>query len=181
MLPATLARVPDLALRGALVGWLAATALSQHPNRQFDRLRKYDRSGVALPNWRFFAPEPCTHDFRVLHRTLAKDGTQSHWQETYTVAPRRMSHMFWFPERRRDKGMNDICNELVRSLQDPELDLSSTPAYRVLRDYVQVTLAAETDSFRGFQFLVVADSGYDEDDETHYVFASKFEPWVRDE
>lgn len=177
----TASKTMELMVRGGLAAWLAATALSQHPNREFDRCRKLDKSGVAIPNWRFFAPEPCKHDFRVLHRTLCDDGTQTHWQETHSIAERRPSHMIWFPQRRRDKGINDVCNELIKLLQNPEVELATTPAYRVLRDQVRSQIVQDGATPRGFQFLVVTDGGYDEDEEIGYIFASRFEPWTPDE
>lgn len=174
----TVGAFAEVAVRTGLTAWFTVTALSQHPNRQYDRFRKFDRSGVAIPNWRFFAPEPCTHDFRVLHRTLSEDGAQSHWQETHSIQSRRFTHMFWFPERRRDKGMNDICNEMVTLLHMPDLDIAATAPYRVLRDQVAQRVAEDGKRVQGFQFLLLADAGYDEDEETQYIFASKFEPVV---
>ena len=164
-------RAGELALGVAVTGWWVATALSQHPNRSFDRLRRYDRTGIALPNWRFFAPEPATHDFRVLHRYL--------WSESNLISPRAWCQSFWFPTRRRDKAVSDICNELISHLQVPGLELTTTPAYRLLRDFVARRLRSthEGPEPQGFQFLVVSDCGHDEEPEPQYLFASRFEPW----
>lgn len=177
MNPTLVARGVNLAASAVLATWFTATTLSQHPNRQFDRLRKYDKTGVAIPNWRFFAPEPCTHDFRILHRMLGTDGAQTQWRETHEIADRRAHQMIWYPTRRRDKAVNDICNELVSLLREPGLDLTVTPAYRVLRNHVDEQIRRSGARPRGFQFLVVADPGHDEDDETKLIFASRFEEW----
>jgi hypothetical protein len=177
--PRTVERAGELAFAAGVTGWWVATALSQHPNRAFDRLRRYDRTGIALPNWRFFAPEPATHDFRVLHRYLCQDGTQTPWAESNLISPRAWRQSFWFPSRRRDKAVSDICNELIGHMQVPGLELTTTPAYRILRDFVarRLTLAHQGPDPQGFQFLVVSDCGHDEEPEPQYLFASRFEPW----
>lgn len=173
-------RTAETGVAAALTGWLVATALSQHPNRSFDRLRALDRTGVAIPNWRFFAPEPATHDFRVLHRYLDAAGVESEWFESTAISPRAWTQSFWFPARRRDKAMSDICNEIIGHLRVPGQDLTVTPAYRMLRDLVAARLreAQQGPDPEGFQFLVVSDCGHDADDEPRYLFASRFEPWA---
>lgn len=171
--------VAELTVAATLAGWLIATAVSQHPNRAFDRLRRYDSTGIALPNWRFFAPEPAIHDFRVLHRVLGVDGEPSLWAETNVIHPRAWRQSFWFPARRADKAMSDICNELIGHLAVPGQDVTVTPAYRMLRDFVARRLSEDHDGAppKGYQFLVVSDCGHDEDEEPRYLFASRFEPW----
>jgi hypothetical protein len=168
------------AVAGTLTAWVVATGLSQHPSRAFDRYRRYDPSGVLLPNWRFFAPEPAVHDFRLLHRHLGADGTVSPWRETTTLHRRLARQMFWFPDRRRDKAVSDICNEIITQLTGTDVDVSKLPAYRLLRDLVSGIVAAElTEPPQGFQFLVARHGGYDESIEPDYLFASPFEPWSR--
>lgn len=173
-------RIVEGGLAGALTTWLVATALSQHPNRSFDRLRSLDRTGVAIPNWRFFAPEPASHDFRILHRYLRHDGSQTEWFESNVISPRMWRQSFFFPERRRDKAMFDVCNEVLGHLRTPGLDITITPGYRLLRDFVAVRLAEQHTGPdpQGFQFLIVTDSGHDTDDEPTYLFASGFEKWA---
>jgi hypothetical protein len=173
----------DLAVAGALTSWVLVTGLSQHPNRAFDRFRKFDRTATAIPNWRFFAPEPAVHDFRVLHRHLDADGTVSAWRETTVLHRRVARQMVWFPDRRRDKAISDICNEVITQLNSTDLDVTRLPSYRLLRDLVGTVLTAETAGGpppAGFQFLVARNGGYDEDIEPDYLFASPFEKWQPD-
>jgi hypothetical protein len=170
--------VRDLAVAGALTGWVLVTGLSQHPNRAFDRFRKFDRTATAIPNWRFFAPEPAVHDFRVLHRHLGADGVVTPWRETTVLHRRLARQMVWFPDRRRDKAVSDICNEIITQLNSTDLDVTRLPSYRLLRDLVGTVLAAETaggPAASGFQFLVARNGGYDESIEPEYLFASPFE------
>lgn len=170
-------RALELTASAALTGWVAVTALSQHPNRSFDRFRGRHVLSVVVPNWRFFAPEPAMHDFRVLHRFLREDGTQSAWQECTHISPRCWRQTVWFPDRRRDKGLIDAASDLIIHLQVPGLDLTTTPAYRVLRDFVAVRLATSCrdERVQGFQFLLLRHTGHDEEPEPEYLFASRFE------
>jgi hypothetical protein len=167
----------DFLLCSGLTGWLLATTLSQHPNRAFDRFRKYDRTGAMLPNWRFFAPEPAVHDYRVLYRVLHADGEQTTWREATALGDRRLRQALYFPDRRRDKAVSDVCNEMLGYLNTHE-DLTLLPAYRLMRDHVAAVVARDETScgIDGFQFLVVRAAGYD-DDEPEYLFASAFEEW----
>ena len=173
------ARAGELAVAGLLSSWVAATAASQHPNRAFDRLRRYDRTGTVLANWRFFAPEPAKHDFRVLHRVLNADGTETGWAEATSIRARVWQQSLWFPSRRRDKAINDVCNEIIGCLAVPDLDVTVTPGYRILRDLVRARLKSTLagDLPAGFQFLVVIDGGHDEESEPEYLLASRFEEW----
>lgn len=179
----TSGRVADLSVTALLAGWVSVTALSQHPNRIFDRFRRHDALGVAIPNWRFFAPEPAVHDFRILYRYLEADGRQTEWVESTAISPRGWRQAVWFPDRRRDKGLIDICNELITHLKVAGLDLTTTPAYRVLRDFVAVTLADQHvgPPPRGFQFLVLRHTGHDEEPDPEYMFASRFEAFPSSE
>lgn len=176
-------RALELGVAAVLGSWVAVTALSQHPNRTFDRFRRRDPLGVVIPNWRFFAPDPAVHDFRVLHRWLCADGTQTAWREPTVIPGRTWRQAFWFPDRRADKALIDVCGELVTYLQMPGLDLTTTPAYRLLRSFTRSSVAAATADDpagppRGFQFLVLRHTGHDEEPEPDYLFASRFEAWT---
>lgn len=160
-----------------LSGWFLATAASQHPQRTFDRLREYDALGLMLPNWRFFAPEPAQHDFHVLHRVLTAGGEQTPWVETRTISPRRWSQAVWFPDRRREKGISDVINELLKTMTMAGVVLERTVPYELLRDLVEVRVRAEWAGSplpRGFQFLIARHTGHDAEQEPDYLMASPF-------
>ena len=171
--------LPELAACAGLAAWFAATAASQHPHRAFDRFRDYDPMGMLVPNWRFFAPEPAKHDFHVLHRVLTAAGEETPWRETTTITPRSWRHAFWFPDRRRDKAMFDICNELITLMSVPGVELPATAPFHLLRDLVRLKVEEEHregPSPQGFQFLVARHTGHDEEPEPDYLLASPFVP-----
>lgn len=167
----------ELAVAGAIGGWVLATAASQHPHKLFDLLRQRDPTGLGLPNWRFFAPEPAQHDFHLLHRVLRTDGEQTPWIETQPIADRQWSHMVFFADRRREKGMFDVGNEIIQVLTKPELDVTNTVPFELLRNRVEREIAAtEAERPLGFQFLLARSTGHDETGEPDYVLTSPFIP-----
>ncbi|MFE0928931.1 hypothetical protein ACFW4O_33275 [Streptomyces mutabilis] len=158
-----------------LSSWLVMTLLSQHPNRVFDRLRSFDIVGITLPNWRFFAPFPARHDYHVLYRTLSISGEQSKWEQASSITPRTHSHAAWFPKRREEKGIFDLCvaMDAAGNLQDP----TQSPAYCLLRDFVARRIREKDpvgQHLSGFQFLLVQYSGYETSEQPEYIFASPF-------
>ena len=158
-------------------GWLLATAASQHPHRAFDRCRDFDPTGLLVPNWRFFAPEPAKHDFHLLHRVLTADERQTQWQETTPISPRRSVHAVFFPARRREKAMFDICNELIMLMAIPRLDLARTVPFELLRNHVELRVREQhATTPQGFQFLIARHTGHDESEDPDYLLASPFIP-----
>ncbi|CRK56202.1 hypothetical protein [Alloactinosynnema sp. L-07] len=163
------------ALTGALAAWFGVTVLSQHPHQIFDRFRRYDLTGLVIANWRFFAPEPAQHDFHVLHRVLTADGDQTSWSETTRIPRRRLVQALWFPDRRQDKAMFDVCNELIIYLARKDFDITTTAAYQVLRDSVELAVRGEHPvTPKGFQFVIARATGYDDTPEPEYLLVSQF-------
>ncbi|BDH59119.1 hypothetical protein [Tsukamurella sp. PLM1] len=163
-----------------LAGALLVTAAGQHPNRMFDRVRRADRLGILIPNWRFFAPEPARHDFHVVHRVVAADGSVGEWRDTAPSEPRRWRHAVYFPERRRDKALSDICTEVgVRASRG---DVRDATVYRLLREFVRAQvrrdLAAweDGDGAVGLQFAVIRYGGYDDSEEPQHILVSELVP-----
>ena len=176
----TRARVETVAASAAFGSWVLATLASQHPHRAFDGLRRFDPVGLALPNWRFFAPEPAQHDYHVLHRVLRADGTESPWVETTSICMRCWKHVFFFPDRRREKALFDIASELTQLMMDPRIDISRTVPFELLGNAVELhvrsSLGEDEEPPRGYQFLLARHTGHDEAHEPDYLFASPFVP-----
>jgi hypothetical protein len=162
-------------------GWWLASAASQHPLTAFDRLRRYDRLAL-LPNWRFFAPEPAQHDYRVLHRVLTADGGQTAWGATSHITPRSDLHIVWFPGRRREKAVFDVCGVLLERVETGAA-AADLPAYHMLREFVEVAVRREYRDRplpQGYQFLIARHAGYDEEPDPDYLFLSPFIPLGED-
>ncbi len=168
------------ATAAAAVAVILATAFSQHPNRAFDRFRRFDRIGFWLPNWRFFAPEPAMADYHILHRVLDADDDVSPWIETHVIAPRKLSHVLWFPDRRVDKGVFDATSELLGLLPHGEATVLASPAYQLMVGFVRARIDREPHPpLSGFQFLIARAGGYDPEMEPEEMLTSPFVPWER--
>jgi hypothetical protein len=160
-----------------LATWFAITVLSQHPDRSFDKLRRYDPTGTLIPNWRFFAPEPGQSDNHVMHRVLTTDGRQTSWKLTLPFSGRAWKDFFWFPDRRLSKAIFDVSNELTVLIARGGKHLTRAPSYQLLRNFVARAVRAEYSGHpppRGFQFAIVRYTGYDDDHEPEYLLVSPF-------
>ncbi|MBJ7329031.1 MAG: hypothetical protein JHC95_03980 [Solirubrobacteraceae bacterium] len=168
---------PRALIAGAFTAWIGVTAASQHPHRAFDRLRSLDPLGMAVPNWRFFAPEPAQHDYHVLHRVLTATGDQTPWRETTEISPRRTRQVVWFPDRRREKATFDLASELITLMAEPAVDLTQTVPFDLLRARVEQRVRDQSEDGplpQGFQFLLARHTGYDDSGEPDYILASPF-------
>ncbi|NYH80814.1 hypothetical protein FHR84_004182 [Actinopolyspora biskrensis] len=147
----------------ALSVWLLLTLLCQLPYRAFDRLRALDRSGLLIPDWRFFAPEPARHDFRLAYRFAGRDGAWSAWMPEPAARARSAGHAVWFPRRREDKALFDVCSELLGAVEHGRDErLTETPVFRLLADRVRRRIA-ETEHIGapdGFRFRIEQCPGY---------------------
>ena len=119
----------------------------------------------------------------MLHRVLTADGEQTPWAETTHIPRRTWRQVVWFPERRQDKAIFDICADLIVHLGRPGVDVTTTPAYEVLRDFVEQTVRRRQAAGRtpkGFQFVIARSAGYDESTDPDYLLVSPFVPMQED-
>lgn len=154
--------------------WLTITTFTQHPNRSFDRLRSLDRYTLTIPNWRFFAPNPATHDFifGVRYRLIGED-EPSDWEMINAYTDRRISHMIYYPHRRVEKSLSDISGRVLEQLARHPENLSESPDYKLLVERARAHVGqAVGDKAEKFQFLLAADSGYDTQEDLHEYYVS---------
>jgi len=160
-------------------GWFVATVLSQHPDRSYDKARSLDRTGtgILIPNWRFFAPNPAVEDQHFLYRLASEDRTRhTEWREVYDIVPRRMVHAIWFPGRRIEKAVFDVASTLVHNpgAMTPLHKEAKESAYRLINDFVRRRLTAEPD-YPLFQVMLVRYSGYDHSEDPKYDMVFDYE------
>ena len=125
----------------AMAAWLVVTVVSQHPDRGFDKLRKADPTGLLIPNWRFFAPEPAVDDTHLLYRFHSPEtGEYSQWYSANQAQQRKLVHAFWFPGRREEKAVFDVTAGLLSNVNSG-ISASETrqlSAFSLLSNYVRV-------------------------------------------
>ncbi|MFE3329564.1 hypothetical protein [Streptomyces sp. NPDC059176] len=168
---------------GESAGWriagaamLVGTLATQHPHQMFNRLQLKDTFSV-LPNWRFFAPTPAMHDYHFLYRTLSTDSTTSLWQGIDVIEGRKPWQIAWFPTRRPEKAVFDICSEILHVIDKGFGVVTRTPAYRTLTEHLRTTITAQggtTDTVKGFQFALARATGYDKSHDPEMVFVSPY-------
>ncbi|WP_328507950.1 hypothetical protein [Streptomyces sp. NBC_00391] len=167
------------AWRIAGAAMLVVTVAGQHPFEQFSRFRSKDIL-CLVPNWRFFAPNPCMHDSHFLYRTVDADGNASPWHDAFTTETRKPQHIVWFPTRRADKGVFDACADILPTLEFGGFEAASrTPGYRMVTEHLRVLIRSRgpvAGEFRGFQFALARATGYDTRHRPELVFVSPFVP-----
>ncbi|MEV5883667.1 hypothetical protein AB0L74_13265 [Streptomyces sp. NPDC052020] len=166
------------AWRLAGAAMLLGTLATQHPHPMFNRLQLKDTFSV-LPNWRFFAPTPAMHDYHFVYRTLGADGTTSPWQGVDVIEGRKPWQIVWFPTRRPEKAVFDICSEILHVIDKGFAVVTRTSAYRTLTEHLRVTINSRGDAARtvkGFQFALVRATGYDKGPDPEMVFVSPYTP-----
>lgn len=149
-------------LYGTLSVWFSLTLMEQlqkgtKVNRRIDPL------SAVIPNWRFFGPQPAMHDCHLLYRDELRGGKMTAWREVEVVEERRSSHMFWHPNRRREKVLFDATEEM-KSYAGRERDLRKlqvTVPYLLLLSYVTRYCNHHPQAIRT-QFLLANGPGYDE-------------------
>lgn len=177
---ATRARPPAarVALYAVLGTWAVLTTLNQHPRRGFDRLRILDPTGLWIPDWRFFAPDPGTLDYHVLYRDRLAGGGMTLWTEIDVFEPRRLRQVLVHANRRREKALYDAVNDLTR-YRPPEgggaEDIQLSVGYLTLLTFVTHAVRHHEDADRT-QFLIAMSTGFDEREEPYPVFTSNLHP-----
>ncbi|WP_424216408.1 hypothetical protein ACN20G_30185 (plasmid) [Streptomyces sp. BI20] len=163
----------------ALAAWFTASVLAQHPDRGFDKVRKADKTGtgIAIPNWRFFAPTPAVEDQHFLYRLATADkSSHTEWRAVYEITPRRLAHAFWFPGRRIEKAVFDVASTLVHNpgAMTPLHEEAKRSAYRLVNEFVRARLEP-TPGHPLFQVMLVRYSGYDHSEDPQYDLVFDYE------
>ncbi|WP_149823166.1 hypothetical protein [Streptomyces tailanensis] len=158
---------------------LVVTVAGQHPFEQFSRFRSKDLLSL-VPNWKFFAPNPCMHDSHFLYRTVNADGNTSAWHDSFTAETRKPQHIVWFPTRRADKGIHDACADILPTLEFRGFAAAShSPGYRLITEHLRVLIRSQgpvAEEVRGFQFALARATGYDTRHRPDLLFVSPFVP-----
>jgi hypothetical protein len=152
---------------GAFFLWFVLSIAKQFPSLE-SRLPG-GVLGELLPNWKFFAPEPGTSDFRIVLRRLVS-GEWTSWTDI-TPLRRQRIRWLWHPAKFEAKAVLDVVaillDEWRRSNGQLEAIAISWP-YLVLLQYV----SGFADRASQVQFSIVQSRGFDSHRETIPLFAS---------
>lgn len=139
LLPAQVTRTASwTALYSAFAVYGTLTAL-RNLDRSAMLLHKFSRFGLAIPNYRFFGPNPGVHDLNLLVRHRHRDGSVTGWNQVVVTQERSLVHTVWAPFRRPEKAINDAVREIYRtgsSVLSADF-LPTTMAYKLLLNVVR--------------------------------------------
>lgn len=157
-----------------LVAWAGFTVAAQF-NIGRNLLRKIDPTGLLIPDWRFFAPHPAEHEYRLLYRDMGGDEALTSWQEIDLSMRRSALHLVWAPHRRLEKALFDATSELLsvtESTDDLNIIKLST-SYLALLNVVTYQSQREAGTDR-VQFLIMRAAEYEASVIPDPVFLSDF-------
>jgi hypothetical protein len=127
---------------------------------------------MLIPTWKFFAPLPGQSDFNVLYQDKYADGTLTQWTEITAGARRRWWAAVWNPDKRANKALFDIVQELAAVLQGrthvPEFTLS----YLSLLNHVARIPRSTSPPFT--RFMLMTSQGNAEPPDPELLFMSRF-------
>ncbi|WP_337832912.1 DUF5819 family protein [Pseudonocardia sp. TMWB2A] len=112
-----------------LATWWVVMSAGNLPWVDPKQVRRHERWGSVVPNWKFFTPNPISYDDYLHVRTVAGDGSVGPWFDAAPVASRTVRHVVWFPDRRRDRALSNILPAVGRAATKGDM----TPAAAELR------------------------------------------------
>ncbi|MGW6598002.1 hypothetical protein [Streptomyces sp. NPDC055036] len=168
----TVRKVISGVVPAVFAGWFTVSVLSQHPDRGYDRLRNLDKTGtgILIPNWRFFAPDPAVEDQHFLYRLANEDKSKhTEWRMVNQIARRKAVHAFWFPGRRVEKAIFDVASTLLSNpnAMTPFTVEAKKSAHTLISRFVKTRIEPE-DGYPLFQVMLVRYAGYDHSGDPKY-------------
>lgn len=160
-----------------LAGWFIASVLCQHPDRNYDKARALDVVGLALPDWRFFAPNPAVEDRHFVYRLASEDRKRhTEWRAVSQIENRRLTQAFWFPGRRMEKALVDVAGLLVLDRKaKSRAGIEAKKSFETLvKRFVQARVEPDPE-YPLYQFMLVRYAGYDHDESPKYEMISRYE------
>lgn len=144
----------ESAAAAALSAWFVATAVANLLPRG-TWLRR-SRLSWLLPEWRFFAPEPATHDYDVFCRFRGTDTGPTH-PFVVPFPARRGANVALNPHSRSRKATRDAIEELLQAAQAGRANLRnrSSGYVALLRETAQLAPHGPDLSHVQFGILVV--------------------------
>lgn len=166
-------------LRIIMASWATLTIANQ-VGRAKKTVTTVDPTGLFIPDWRFFAPVPATHEYRIMVRDQLTDGSMTSWNEHDLGLERRSSHTFWAPHRRMEKSVFDVTTELLRAGENatetqhhnPWSVIRSSTGYIAMLNEV-VHRALHHEQAESTQFLLVRTAEYDDSAPVEPVLTSE--------
>lgn len=143
-------------VRTVLVAHIVVTAIDNLPDDKIS-IRMRFPSIFAVPQWRFFAPNPGIEDLYIMYRSRQGGMNWSPWRDLSFRNTRKSLTALWNPGSRNPKALFDTASQ-VRLLASSGATFEwilDSEGYRLLRDTVRDACTAEGVDDR-FQFMILA-------------------------
>ncbi|WP_329389795.1 hypothetical protein OG625_37250 [Streptomyces sp. NBC_01351] len=127
---------------------------------------------MLVPTWRFFAPTPGQRDINLLYQDRYDDGATALWTEIQPIRRRPWFAFAWNPDRRANKALFDIVQELSILLDAGEQVQEFTVPYLSLLSHV--SCQPRTTSPVATRFLLMDSSGNARQPDPKPLFVSRF-------
>jgi hypothetical protein len=150
--------------------WLAASVAVYVP-----ALRRPLRSidiFMLVPTWKFFAPTPGQRDMHLLYQDRYEDGATALWTEVQPMRQRPWFAFAWNPDRRANKALFDIVQELSVIIEASEQVQEFTVPYLGLLTHV--SCLPRTTKPVATRFLLMDSSGNARQPDPKPLFVSRF-------
>ena len=106
------------ALIGVLLGTWLLVSIVAHALPRRTRLRRF-WFAWGVPEWRFFAPDPATFDYRLIFRVL----DHPHDVRTFSFEERNGFYWLWNPGAREQKILRDLADSIQMASSDADSDV----------------------------------------------------------
>ena len=156
--------IADL-ISALLAGWFFLCIASQFS--YFAKRMPDGGMAELLPNWKFFAPEPGTSDFRVVARTYL-NGDWSRWTEVFGIERSRL-RCLWNPAKFEVKAVFDAVNHLLEEYSSGEDTVALSWPYLVL---LQDVVSRTSPGTQKVQFAIIRSQGFIPNREISAAFVS---------
>lgn len=111
------------------------------------------------PVWSFFAPIPGTHDYHLMFRAILKNKEITDWREAPSLQEkRRVYTFFWNPQKKLQKSLNDLVQELLMFSQAANYESQihlSIPYLHILNYVSSFPFDTKTEKI---QFMILSSS-----------------------
>lgn len=113
--------------------WLLLTIVVNLPPLT-PHIRRWDFLSL-VPEWKFFSHPP-QHDYHLLYRDVAQDGSVTGWKEVSVAEPRAWWNFLWNPGRRARKAFFDAVTETARECHARRDGVEASVPYLTLLNYI---------------------------------------------
>jgi hypothetical protein len=150
--------------------WLVLSVIRQLKEKPPGWLYRLDFL-YLVGSWRFFGPEPVTHDYHLFYRDILDNGQMTCWIRVTPVSPKKPWGVIWNPEQRLRRWFINAARALSGAKRSGNTAaLEGSPFYLAILNHVE-SLARFGQS-RARQFAITESQDIRDPDNFRIIFCS---------